>query len=392
MNWWRFTMQNIKGSLFRSAAILISAALVSGLVLGATVVIGQARQNMQASLGQLGADVIVIPFGTMVQGLEGARLMSQAREHWMPRAYMDRVAAVPGVEAVSPQLYLGAVPQDQGPDIYVVSYEPQTDFTLEPWLDRPLSDGLPLGSAVAGSDVPAEEIFDLYGYPLQLVRRLVHTNTDVDRSLFVSFETGQDIAGKVMVGPKPFTRPAPASITSVMVRAELGTDPHTIALRVHDQVPSVIPVENPQLFQSERRQLVGLIRTVAGLLVVTWLLALLFIGLTFTLVVNERQREIGVLRALGATRRAVMRGLLSEGALLALLGGTLGLLFTALVLRWLAADLQNMLGMPFQPPDAAPLLALALGTLVVTLLSVLLAAFIPSMRIYRLEVSLAMRE
>jgi putative ABC transport system permease protein len=394
VNWWVFTLRNLRGSLFRSLSIVISAALVASLVLAATQIIAQARQNMEASLHRLGADIIVIPFGTMTQGIEGARLMSQTRERWMPRSYLHKIAAVPGVGAVSPQLFLGAYAPDGVLSTYVLAYEPESDFTLLPWLETPLEAGLKMGEAVAGShvQVPGDGKVNLYGYPLVVVRRLAATHTDIDRSLFTSFETGYELAAMAQVNGRPFARPAPQSITAAMVRVDLGSDPHAVSLSILEQVPGVIPLENPQLFQSERRQLVSLIRTVLVLLGFTWLLAVFFSGLTFSLLVNERRQEIGVLRALGASRRSVTQALLLEGALLALFGGLLGVLLTSGGLLSFSGGLENLLGMPFQSPEIVRLLLVGLLCLFVSTLSALISALIPVRRIYRMEVSLAMRE
>ena len=52
---------------------------------------------------------------------------------------------------------------------------------------------------------------------------------------------------------------------------------------------------------------------------------------TMTMAVSERTREIGVKRALGATRRRIRRDVLAESALLAALGGVGGLVLGVLV-------------------------------------------------------------
>ena len=46
---------------------------------------------------------------------------------------------------------------------------------------------------------------------------------------------------------------------------------------------------------------------------------------TMTISVAERTREIGIKRAIGASRSRIMRELLSEAAIIGLIGGLLGL-------------------------------------------------------------------
>ena len=78
--------------------------------------------------------------------------------------------------------------------------------------------------------------------------------------------------------------------------------------------------------------MIGLLRTVMIMLGVTWILSMLFMGLAFSLAVNERRRQIGVLRALGASQATVLKSLLAESTLLATAGGLTGNLLTVLLI------------------------------------------------------------
>ena len=71
--------------------------------------------------------------------------------------------------------------------------------------------------------------------------------------------------------------------------------------------------------------------------------------------VSERFREIGLRKALGARRRAILGQFLTEAALLALVGGAFGLGFSALI-AWLVTSLT-----PVPIPVSVPTALLALG-------------------------------
>ena len=60
------------------------------------------------------------------------------------------------------------------------------------------------------------------------------------------------------------------------------------------------------MFQTSRQQITGLL----VILSITLLLSLILIGLIFPMAANERRREIGVLRALGATHGFVLQSIL----------------------------------------------------------------------------------
>ncbi|MBN1978935.1 MAG: ABC transporter permease [Anaerolineae bacterium] len=366
--------------------------------MSATLVVRDAEAELRRNLSRMGADIIVIPWGTMSQDFDGAHLVGMMTDRWMPRAYMDRIAAVPGVEIVSPQLYLSTLadsPFCSLPEMYLVAYDPVTDFVLEPWLEHDPIGNLRLGEAVGGAAVfdPGDgQNIQVYGYPLKLVRTLEETGGDVDQVLFVSFDTAQAILEQVQSQPRPAFEIAPASISTAMVKVRLGSDPHEVAVRILEQVPSVVPIESTGFFQTQRGQMVGLLRIVLLLAGLTWVLATLFMGLVFSLAANERRREIAMLRALGATEPLVLRMLLLEGVALALSGGATGVGLIVLVAGLFQEQIAHAVNIQITLPPPLLLLTLVAAGLAFALVSVTVAAWIPASRLSRQEPALAMRE
>src|SRR5262249_9574327 len=78
----------------------------------------------------------------------------------------------------------------------------------------------------------------------------------------------------------------------------------------------------------------GLLSTIVqGFMGVGLLAGVAALGTLSTRAVVERRRQIGILRALGFTARAVSAGLLVESAVVALLGGALGVAIGLFVAR-----------------------------------------------------------
>jgi putative ABC transport system permease protein len=394
----RLVLRNILGSLFRSGAILVCAILVAGLGLSATLVVHGAQSGLRRNLSRMGADIIVIPWGTMSRDFDGAHLAGMMTERWMPRAYMDRIAAVQGVEIVSPQLYLSTIadsPFCLMSEMYLIAYDPATDFVLEPWLEHDPVGTLRLGEAVGGvavSDPDGDQKLQVYGYPIRLIRTLEETGGDADQSLFVSFDTALAIVEQVQSQPRPAFEIAPESISTAMVKIRLGHDPHEVAVRMLEQVPGVVPIESTGFFQTQRAQMVGLLRTLLGLAGLTWCLATLFMGLVFSLAANERRREIATLRALGATTTAVLRTLLLEGVTLAVTGGVTGIGLAILAASLFREQIARVAGILILLPAPLALAGLAAAGLGLAVVSVTLAAWLPASRLSQMEPALAMRE
>ena len=321
MNLSRLAARNIAGSAFRSGAVFLCAALVASVTLAATMVVGGAQSSLRHSLTRMGADIIVVPWGTWrADEMQGARLMNMTDDEWMPRAYAERVAAVRGVAAVSTQRHLFTVSSPSScssPEVFVVAFDPATDFAVQPWRQQRPGGSLAADEALVGAcmaDLPIGAALDLRGYAMRVADILQPTGSDLDQAIFVSTEAGQAIAewsraNGVALGI------VPDSVSAALIQVTMGSDPHDVAVRILEQVPSVLPIESTNLFQTERAQMVGLLRSVLALLAVIWVLSTVFVGLVFAIAANERRQEIGVLRALGCPRHLVMRLLLTEGAM-----------------------------------------------------------------------------
>jgi putative ABC transport system permease protein len=394
MNLIRLALKSVAGSPFRSALVFLCVALVSGSAVLATLIVQGAEENLRLSMASLerpGADIVVIPQGGGGSGMGGG-----ARPAVSPAA----IATVPGVAAASPQLRLTTwydSPFCAGQEMFLVAFNPATDFTVLTWLpDKPGSD-LQVGEAVAGSRVsapPGGQSLTLSGYEVKLVGHLAPTGTNLDQSLFVTFETARYMIRlskyQVAYGLDDVLNIA-TSAPAILVQVESGNDPRQVATKILQDVPGVVAFDNTLFFQKERDQMAGLRRSIPGLLGITWILSVVFIGLVFSIAVNERRREIGVLRALGATRSCVLRSLLAEGLVLALGGGALGVVLTALAVLLFRDEIVRSVGLPLLSPSPLTLLVLALGSLALAFISVTLAALFPALKISRQDPAVAMR-
>jgi putative ABC transport system permease protein len=397
MNLTKLALRSIRGNAFRSLVVGLCATLVAGLALATTLVVRGAETSLNLAINRLGADIIVVPQGTEPK-VESALLMSTPSSVWMPDTVVGQVAHVPGVAVVSPQLYLSSLVNASCcsvSNMFLVAIDPATDFTIEPWIKEKTGAGLKLGQAVGGSYVftpRGEEALKIYGYFVTLKANLVETGTGLDQSLFMTFDTARDIARiSQTMAEKPLVIPD-KSISAALVRVAPGFNAHDVAVNIYRDVPGVLPVEGLNMFQAYRQQMAGLLRTNMLILSITWALGVLLIGLVFSMAANERRKELGVLRALGATRAFVLRTLLVEAGILALAGGGVGAAITAVVIVLLRNLIIQTLGIPFLFPSILPLLAQIAGVLLLALISVTLAAVIPAWRISHQDPAAAMRE
>ena len=393
----RLALKNIQGSGFRSFVIFLCVMTLSAFLFSTTLVINGAQNSLNTGLNRLGADIIVVPAGAESK-VESALLMGKPTNVWMPSSTMARVAAEPGVEKVTPQIYLQSL---YGADCCAVSemfmmvYDPSTDFVVEPWLKKKLGRDLETGEVFGGTYIyvpPGQKGMRIYGSLFDLKGNLEATGTGLDQTLFMTLDTAQIMAkDSASMAVQSLTIP-PDSISTVMVKVAPGTDVHRVALGIIRDVNGVVPIESPNLFGLYRQQMSGLLWGFFAILIVIWALTIFLIGLVFSMAANERRREIAVLRAIGATRLYAVRAILIEAALIAVGAGLAGTIVAAVGTFMFKDMLVNALKMPFLFPSAGSIAALGAGSILLALVTVTLAAFFPAVRITGHEPAIAMRE
>jgi putative ABC transport system permease protein len=102
--------------------------------------------------------------------------------------------------------------------------------------------------------------------------------------------------------------------------------------------------------------------------------------------VTQRQRQIGIRRALGATRTAILRYFQTENLLIAATGALLGILLTVTLNVWLAGKFE-VASIPFGHIAAAAAIVLTLGQLAVLWPALRAASISPAIAIRGAQVS-----
>jgi lipoprotein-releasing system permease protein len=146
-------------------------------------------------------------------------------------------------------------------------------------------------------------------------------------------------------------------------------------------------------WQEVNAQLVSALnaQTVSTTLIRAVVMIVVVLGIASVLVVSvvQKRREIGILRAMGATRAQVLRIFLLQGAIVGALGSALGVLLAA-ALVWLFSNfVRGSDGLPLFVITLAPGLALRIAALA-TLCGVL-AAVAPARRAAALDPAQAIR-
>jgi putative ABC transport system permease protein len=244
-----------------------------------------------------------------------------------------------------------------------------------------------------GGEMPGSEHADK---PFTVVGTLARTGTPVDRTLHISLQAMQAIhldwvAGVPLPGMKVAPEKArefdlqPKQVTAALLglknRAAVFAVQRAVADFEAEPLMAVLPgVALDELWDvvgAGERALLAMSAMVA-LVSLAGLVAVVLAGL------NERRRELAVLRAVGAAPRHVLLMLATEGAVITLLGATLGVAAVALAIAAAAPWVQAQYGvaLTLSAPNTSQ------WALVGAVLAAgFLASLVPGWRAYRLSLA-----
>jgi len=275
-----------------------------------------------------------------------------------------------------------------------------TDFRDEGYEDfvTPVAEGRALeamdaGKVAVGADLVQQldaEVggtVEIRGRSFEVVGIHERTLSAPDSTVRMTLADAQDIFIETLPDSVAENLEVEDLATSIVLFPEEGLDPDAMVDVVAEELGDSYNVQGPAGFEQlvkEPLQIFNyLIYTVA-------LIALIVGGLsiinTMTMSVSERTREIGIRKAIGATRGAVMRQFIAEAALIGLLGGLLGLaLGAASVFGANGSDLYGTSELFLLTPR------LALGSVAFSLVLGVLAGLYPAWHASRLSPVEALR-
>lgn len=254
----------------------------------------------------------------------------------------------------------------------------------------PARDDLPL--AVLGSEIAATrfhrpfavgDVFTLKGRRFEVAGILKSTGfSDDDSFIYVSLERYRRATGDV------------AGVRGVIVKTEPGLDPEAVAGDIKERLLRQKGIEDFVVLTSDKAMnivgdVLGVMQAVlGGIAAVALLVGGVGIMNTMFTAVLERTREIGVLMAVGATRRKILAIFLAEAGMLGAVGGAAGAGLASLLAK-IAEAVARAKNFPFLTVDLDPLVIA--GVLAFTFAVGTLFGAVPAWQASRLRPTEALR-
>ncbi len=252
---------------------------------------------------------------------------------------VEIIAGLDGVGAVQPKV---EIPWDPDPAIgfgapdFLVGTIPGADagfetFTLELATGRQLiaedtGNVVVLGSTIARKyGVVAGGTVDIRGESFEVLGTLQPTLSSPDTNGFIPLSTAQALYLGDLPPLVAESLQADELANQIVVFPEIGADPTTVAAAIEAAVENSATMTGAEFSETVGATTVIFNAIIIGVAAISLIVGGLSVINTMAMSVAERTREIGIRRAIGGSRRRIVRELVAEAGVIGLLGGLIGL-------------------------------------------------------------------
>ena len=252
---------------------------------------------------------------------------------------VEIIAGLDGVGAVQPKV---EIPWDPDPAIgfgapeFLVGTIPGADagfetFTPELATGRQLTaedtgNVVVLGSTIARKyGVVAGGTVDIRGESFEVLGTLQPTLSSPDTNGFIPLSTAQALYLGDLPPLVAESLKADELANQIVVFPEVGADPTTVAAAIEAAVENSATMTGAEFSKTVGATTVIFNAIIIGVAAISLIVGGLSVINTMAMSVAERTREIGIRRAIGGSRRRIVRELVAEAGVIGLLGGLIGL-------------------------------------------------------------------
>jgi putative ABC transport system permease protein len=366
----------------RNGALILAFAFIAASLFSSHYLLAGASDSVKSEIAKLGADIIVVPQDYTADS-EAVLLRGEPSTFFFNDSVVPLIRNVSGVQQVEPQIFIATLSASCcSLPVQLIAIDPTQDFTITPWLEANQQKPLGQDEVIVGNKIVPRVGSNLtfYGHTFRIVGKLDPTGTGLDTSIFLRTADAYTMAEESnKTAVKPLVLPKGVA-SAVLVQVNDAAETTNVSYRIVEQVPGTRVLTSSALVSTVSDQLAGITQILDLSALVATLISLPLIALISLMVVNERRREIGVLRALGATRAMIFRLILGESVIIAAIGGILGIASSWIILILFQGYIAEVTRIPLSMPVISSLGYISALTLIVTVAVGGLAALYPAVR------------
>jgi putative ABC transport system permease protein len=376
--------RNIQRKPSRTVLLTAIIAAAAASLFGLIIIFYGMSSAVERGMRRLGADIIVVPEQNEFEATNSI-LSGKPSQFFMGRKILDDVKVVAGVKAATPQIFIkpAAFQCCYDKDTFLVAFDPATDFTVMPWVKGALKKPLGDHELISGSELPLFEgtSIPFYGTRFDVVATLERTGFNFfDQSVFITLDAAYAMAEQSAASAEKRLEISRESISAVLVRTDDSAFPEKVAVTIDHQIAGVKAIPAHELMTAAKKQIRGINSITMLITVMLWALTFTITGMAYSMTVNERKKEIGIMRAMGARKQTVFRLVIYETIPISLIGSLTGILSVSAIISMSAGMIERALGLPYIFPSFGISAIFAASLIILSLLSGIASAILPAIQ------------
>lgn len=399
-------LQNLGRRKARSLLLMAAVAVATGVIFTGATLMRSIDRSMAVGFARLGADLMVVPEGALTN-ITAALLVVEPTDLTLDGDLFEK-AHLASVSRAAPQRIRRVSNSGVGgpnDSVDLVGFDPDLDFTIQPWLVEKINRGIRPGDVIlgAGREGALGSQLLIFGKPHTVYGRLGRTGVGThERGLFMTFATLGALAPAIRqnqpapgsgasehqghaghaapeaaatdphaghAGHAGHDMPGPESavddvgkVTGYLIELAPGATSLQARFAILSSLKGVKAVSGDSTLSGIRQGLAALLNGMLALMALMFVSTALMVCVLFSAIVTERRGELGLLKAIGARRRQIVGLMVTEAVLATGMGGAVGVVLGVLVMRLYERSLVYFLenvGVPFLWLDWPQMIAIA---------------------------------
>jgi putative ABC transport system permease protein len=321
-------IKNLKRKSLRTAILIIAIGLLVSVFVFILSFVRRVDSSIRVTSERLGADILIVPTGSR-GAAEDVLLENRAKTFYMDKGLIERVKGIKGIDQLTYQTYLVSLIGIccDVPESVVIAFNQNTDFVIKPWLTKKLGRRLQNGEAIVGSEsafnirIGLMEVDSvLFGNVFKMVGVLDKTGTGLDNAIFIDDANIEEILKNGKSDLKP------EQISIIFTRVKKGYDSRKVANDIEDSIIEVDTVIRRDIGKNLISALSDFNKIFFVTVVLASILSIFLVWAIFSAIANERAREVGIMRAIGAGESHVVRLFFLEVLIIGIIGSVFGII------------------------------------------------------------------
>ena len=388
--------RNIQRRPFRSCCLIIIIMLFSATLFGGSVLMKNLSLGISGMASRLGADILVVPYG-YEKNLEVALLRGEPSSFYLKADLIDKIKDIKEIEAASPQLFIASLSAACCTSkVQLIGFDQQSDFVIKPWLQTQLNQPLADDQVVVGSKITSnvgEEIM-FFNHPFKIAAKMDSTGMGFDTSVFMTIPTAQSLMKEANLIEGDIDHFA-NYVSSIFIKVDPDYQPKDVVNQIMPKYAidyNIDFVMTKGILSNISKWLNGFSTIVYSLSAIFWVLAIIVIFVIFSSSLNERKREISLLRILGASRGDLVKMLLRESLIISALGGIAGIVIAGVLIYAFSLLICQSIGLPCMNISITDGLIYALMVFMLTLIIGPLSSIYSALSLTKFDAYQTLRE